>query len=188
MERFRWHERNLVASDQALHTSVMWRERLLTGFVLVLAAILPFVLTVLGGYVIAEHTRDGRLAMWVILHSQTMTDQQIAHAIGTDPFAVLRRSGMMAKAIAPTVAIIVSFFFALLVRKRTGKLVVLVLTPYFLWDFSMSFATIRTPAQTLVEIAKVLGTNAAYVAMAAFVAVATVRLLTKRVPQERASL
>ena len=39
--------------------------------------------------------------MWVILHSQTMTDQQIAHAIGEDPFAVLRRSGMMMKAIAP---------------------------------------------------------------------------------------
>ena len=168
----------------------MWcRERILRSLVLVFAAILPFVLTILGAWIIEDHTRDGRLAMWVILHSQTMTDQQLAHAIGEDPFSVLRRSGMMAKAIAPTVAIIVGCFVALLVRKKTGRMVALVLSPYFLWDFSMSaFASVRTPAQTLVEIAKVLGTNAAYIATAVLVAVAVVRLLTKRVPLERASL
>ncbi|SRR6266404_4062599 len=168
----------------------MWcRERILASLVLIFAAILPFILTVLGSYIIEDHTRDGRLAMWLILHSRTMTDQQLAHAIGEDPFAVLRRSGMMMKAIAPTVAVMVGCFVALLMRKKTGRVVVLVLTPYFLWDFSMSaFATVRTPAQTLVEIGKVLGTNAAYVATAVCVGVVLVRLLAKRAPLERTSL
>jgi hypothetical protein len=146
----------------------------------VFAAILPFILTILGSYIIGEHTRDGRLAMWVILHSQTMTDQQLAHAIGEDPFAVLRRSGMMMKAIAPAVAIVVVCLVAFLVRKKTGRVAALVLSPYFLWDFSMSaFATIRTPAQTVVEIAKVLGTDAVYIVVAAVIAIAVARLLTK---------
>jgi hypothetical protein len=168
----------------------MWcRERILTWVVLIFAAILPFVLTVLGSYIIEDHTRDGRLAMWVILDSQTMTDQQLAHAIGEDPFAVLLRSGMMMKAIAPAVAIIVGCLVAILVRKKTGRVVALVLSPYFLWDFSMSaFATIRTPAQTAVEIAKVLGTNAVYIAVSAVIAIAVVRLLKKPVPLEHASL
>jgi hypothetical protein len=167
----------------------MWRKRILRSLTLVFAAILPFILAILGSYIIGEHTRDGRLAMWVILHSQTMTDQQLAHAIGEDPFAVLRHSGMMMKAIAPAVAILVGCFVALLVRKKTGRMVALVLTPYFLWDFSMSaFAKIRTPPQTLLEIARVLGTNAAYIMSAVVVAVAVVRLLTKRLPLERASL
>ena len=166
----------------------MWRKRILRSLALVFAAILPFILTILGSYMIGEHTRDGRLAMWVILHSQTMTDQQLAHAIGEDPFAVLRRSGMMMKAIAPAVAILIGCFVALLVRKKTGRMVALVLTPYFLWDFSMSaFAKSRTPAQTLLEIARVLGTNAAYIMIAVVVAVAVVKLLPKRLPLERAS-
>jgi hypothetical protein len=167
----------------------MSRKRILRGLALLFAAILPFVLTILGSLIIGEHTRDGRLAMWVILHSQTMSDQQLAHAIGEDPFAVLRRSGMMMKAIAPTVAILVGCLVALLVRRKTGRMVALVLTPYFLRDFSMSaFARIRTPAQTLLEVARVLGTNAAYISTAAVVAVAVVRLLTKRLPAERGSL
>ena len=163
-----------------------YRERIFRGLVLVFAAILPFLLTIFGSYIVGTHTRDGRLAMWVILHSQTMTDQQLAHAIGEDPFAVLRRSGMMMKAIAPIAAITVACFVALLVRQKTSRAVGLVLSPYFLWDFSMSaFAKVRTPAQMLVEIAKVLGTNAAYIVIAIFVAVAVVRLLTKRVSNSK---
>jgi hypothetical protein len=147
--------------------------------VIVLAALLPFVLTVFGSYIIEEHTRDGKLAMWLILHSQTMTDQQLARAIGQDPFAVLHREGMMAEAVAPTVAIIVGILVALVVKKKTGRMVALALTPYFLWDFSISaFAAVRPPAQTLVEMAKVLGTNAAYIGTAALIAVAIARLLT----------
>src|SRR5580704_920527 len=159
----------------------MWcRERILTWVMLIFAAMLPFVLTVLGAYIVEDHTRDGRLAMWVIVHSRTMTDEQIAHAIGEDPFGVLRRSGMMMKAIAPTVAIIVGCLIAIFVRKKTGRVVALVLSPYFLWDFSMSaFATIRTPAQTVVEIAKVLSTNVVYIAICAVLAIADARLLTK---------
>jgi len=153
--------------------------------VVALAVVLPFILTVLGSYIIEDHTRDGGLAMWLILHSQKMTDQQLAHAIGEDPFAVLRRSGLMLKAIAPTVAIIIGILVALLERKMPGRMVALVLTPYFLWDFSMSaFATVRTPAQTPVEIVKVLGMNAAYTAAAVFVAMAISRFLTKRTPPE----
>ncbi len=45
-----------------------------------LAAILPFVLAMLGPYIVSDHTRDGRLAVWVIIHSQTMTDQQLWHS------------------------------------------------------------------------------------------------------------
>jgi hypothetical protein len=168
----------------------MWcRERILTSLLLVFAAILPFALTVLGAYIVEEHTRDGRRAMWLIVHSQRMTDQQLAHAIGDDPFAVLRRARMMTKAIAPTVAIMVGCFVALLVRRKTGRLVALVLTPYFVWDFSKTaFAYVRTPAQTLVEIVKVLGVNAAYIVTAVFIAIAVVRHLAKRVPLERTSL
>jgi hypothetical protein len=87
---------------------------------------------------------------------------------------------MMMKAIAPTVAIIVGCLVATFLRKKTGRVVALVLSPYFLWDFSMSaFATIRTPAQTVVEIAKVLGTNAVYLAVASVLAIAVARLLAK---------
>jgi hypothetical protein len=167
----------------------MWRRRVLTSLTLVFGTTLPFVLTIFGSYIIGEHTRDGRLAMWVILHSQTMTDQQLAHAIGEDPFAVLQRSGMMMKAIAPSVAILVGCLVALLVRKSTGRMVALVLTPYFLWDFSMSaFAKVRTPPQTLLEIARVLATNSAYIVIAVLIGVGLARLLTKRLPAERASL
>ena len=42
-----------------------------------------------------------------------------------------------------------------------------------------AFATIRTPAQTVAEIAKVLGTNAVYIAVAAALAIAIAKLLTK---------
>jgi hypothetical protein len=173
-------------SNQFLDSTTLAFRR---ASVVVLAAILPFVLTVFGSYIIEEHTRDGKLAMWLILHSQTMTDQQLARAIGEDPFAVLRRSGMMMKAIAPTVAIIAGILVALVVKKKTGRMVALALTPYFLWDFSMSaFATVRTPAQTVVEIAKVLGTNAAYIGTAVLIAVLIARLLTKRLPPERVPL
>jgi len=47
------------------------------------------------------------MAMWLVLHSQTMTDQQLADAIGEDPFAVLRRSSLMMKSIDPAVAILI---------------------------------------------------------------------------------
>ena len=162
------------------------REQIKLSLVLAFAAILPFVLMVLGAYIVEEHTRDGRLAMWLIVHSQTMTDQQLAHAIGEDPLAVMRRSRMMMKAIDPAVAIIVGCFVALLLRKNTGKVVALVLTPYFLFDFSkMAFAYVQTPARTLIEIAKVLGTNTAYIASAVLVAVALVRLLARRVAGTR---
>ena len=33
---------------------------------------------------VSAHTRDGKLAVWLVFHSQTMTDQQLAHAIGED--------------------------------------------------------------------------------------------------------
>jgi hypothetical protein len=89
--------------------------------VVALAVVLPFILTVLGSSIIEDHTRDGRLAMWLILHSQKMTDQQLADAIGEDPFAVLRRSGLMLKAIAPTVAIIIGILVAFLERKMPGR-------------------------------------------------------------------
>jgi hypothetical protein len=51
-----------------------------------------------------------------------------------------------------------------------------------------AFATIRTPAQTVVEIAKVLGTNAVYIVVAAVIAIAVARLLPKPASLEHASL
>ena len=86
-------------------------------------------------------------------------------------------------------AIIVGCLVAIFVRKKTGRVVTLVLSPYFLWDFSMSaFATIRSPAETVVEIAKVLGTNTVYIAVAAVLAIAVARLLTKPASLEHASV
>ena len=114
-----------------------------------------------------------------------MTDQQLADAIGEDPVAVLRRSGLMMKATDPIVAIIVAVLVALVERQKPGRMAALVLIPFFLWDFSMSaFSTIRTPAKTVLEIVKVLGANAAYIVMAALVAFAIARLLISRTPSE----
>jgi hypothetical protein len=143
---------------------------------------------VLGSYLVSAHTKNGKLATWLIMHSQTMTDQQLAHAIGEDPFAVVRRSGLMMEAIDPVIAIIMGILVGLVERERPGRTVALVLTPFFLWNFSMSaFATIRTPAKTVLEIVKVLGENAVYAAVAALVAIAIVRLLTRRTQLEPVS-
>jgi hypothetical protein len=42
---------------------------------LIIASVtLPFFLTVFASYLIIMYTTDGRLALWIVLHSQTMTD------------------------------------------------------------------------------------------------------------------
>jgi hypothetical protein len=175
---------SISRNNQATKPKVVTLRRV---SVFVLWTLLPFALTVFGSYLVSAHTRDGKLAMWLVFHSQTMTDQQLAHAIGEDPFAVLRRAGLMMKAIDPVVAIIVGIFVAFTEKKRPGRMVALVLTPFYLWDFAMSaFSTPRTPAGTLLEIAKVLGANAAYTAMAVLVAIA-IAFLTSRASLEPAA-
>ena len=142
--------------------------------------ILPFILTLVGDYVIQMHTRDGKLAMYAVQHSREMTDQQLARAIGTSPFAVVRRAGQMTRAIPPIVALVSAILAACLEKRTPGKITALILTPYFLWDFSMSaFSIVRTPSQAVFEAARVLGTNAMYIAVAAVVAIAVARLLAQ---------
>lgn len=146
---------------------------------MILASFLPFFLTLVGNSIVQVHTKDGRLAMYAIRHSQEMTDDQLTRAIGDDPLAVIRRAGLMTRAIAPIAALISGILVALFERRIPGKMTAFVLAPYFLWDFSMSaFSAIRTPFQTVLEVAKVLGANAVYIALAAFTAVAIARLLT----------
>src|SRR5882762_7879694 len=67
--------------------------------IILCGTVLPFLLMVFGSYLVSTHTKDRRMAMWLVLHSQTMTDQQLADAIGEDPFAILRRSSLMMKSI-----------------------------------------------------------------------------------------
>ncbi len=145
---------------------------------LVVGTVLPFVLAVLGSYIVLAHTTVGRQSIYILLHSQQMTDQQLAHAIGRNPFAVLHWAGLLECAIDPILALLVGAYVACFERRIPGRITALVLAPYFLWNFrSLAFATVRPPAETALKIAKVLGTNAAYIMVAAFAAFAIARLL-----------
>jgi hypothetical protein len=153
----------------------MTKRRILT---VVFGAVLPFFLMALGSYAIYSYTESGRLAMWIMLHSQQMNDDQLARAIGQDPFAVIHRAGLMPKAVSPIVALIVGILVASLEKQIPGILTALTLTPYFIWDFSMrAFSVVRSPAQAALYTTKVLGTNVAYVGLAVVAAVAVSRLL-----------
>jgi hypothetical protein len=164
----------------------MTKRRLLT---VVLGAALPFFLTVFGSYAVYAYTESGRLAMWIILHSQQMNDDQLARAIGQDPFAVIHRAGLMAKAVSPIVALIVGILVASLEKQIPGRLTALTLTPYFIWDFSMgAFSVVRSPARATLYAAKVLGTNAAYMGLAVIAAIAVSRLLMHVWPSRQDSM
>jgi hypothetical protein len=140
-------------------------------FLLPIAVVLPFVLTALGDYLVQAHTRDGRLAMYVVLHSQQLSDEELAHAIGQDPFAVIRRAGLMSSAVVPIAAVLSGIFVVCFETRRPGIVAALVLMPYLLFDFAhMALATRGTAAQTVAKIITVLGTDAAYMITAVIAA------------------
>lgn len=135
--------------------------------ILILLAILPFPFFGFASYLIEVHTKDGRLAMWAIFASQKMTDQQIAHAIGQDPWALIQRVGRMTDAVDPIIAAIVGILVALVAKRKAVRFTPYILAPFFLWDFYMSaFSTLRPPLQAAIFAAKVLGNSAACIAIA----------------------
>jgi hypothetical protein len=143
-----------------------------------IGVILPFVLSAIGDYVVQFHTRDGRLAMYAIRHSARMTDQELARAIGDDPFAVLRRAGMMSSAVTPIVVLLCGAFAALIERRSPGRMALLAVTPFLLWDFSMSaFSVPHPPALALLAAGRVLGVDALYAALAGLAALSATRVL-----------
>jgi hypothetical protein len=146
--------------------------------VIMTGTILSFLLTALGAYIIAAHTTTGRLSIFVIRHSQDMTDQQLAQAIGQDPFAVVRRAGLMMKAVDPIVALILGILVGCFERRMPGKITILVLTPYSLWAFSkLAFAVPHPNHSATFEIVKTIGIETLYIAIGAFASIALVRLL-----------
>ena len=176
-----WEVVHAEIANGGLPAEYMTKRRIA---ITVLGAILPFLLVALGSYFVETHTTDGRLAMYVMLYSQQMSDQQLAQAIGQDPFAVIRRTALMTRAVKLVAALVVGILIACFERRMPGKLTALVLTPYFIWDFSMrAFSVARTPAQTAITIGKVLGVNVAWVVLSVLVALAVARLIAHSRPQ-----
>ncbi|MGB6474396.1 MAG: hypothetical protein WBF04_09985 [Candidatus Sulfotelmatobacter sp.] len=131
----------------------------------------------------ATHTRDGRLAMQVILlgSGTTMTDAQIAHAIGDDPVRVIRRASELGDAAILTVGLIVGIFVACFEKRSPGRMTALTLAPYLFWNFwHEAFARTLPPAEAAFKVAKVSGINIAYLALAILVSVAVARLFSRR--------
>jgi hypothetical protein len=150
-----------------------------------LGVILPFVLVALGSYYVETHTREARLAMYVMLHSEQMNDQQLAQAVGENPLAVIRRAALMTQAVTPIVALIVGVLVGFFERKMPGRLTALALMPYFLWEFSKRVSSVAlTPAQIALRGGKVLGISAVWVALAVLAALVIVRLLARGRPAQ----
>lgn len=151
--------------------------------VVLFGIVLTFLLGGVLDYLVATHTRDGRLAMQVILLGlrTTMTDAQIAHAIGDDPVRVIRRASQMGDASVLTVGLIVGIFVAYFEKRSPGRMTALTLAPYLFWNFwHEAFARVLPPAKAAFEIVKVSGINTAYLALAILVSVVVARLFSRR--------
>jgi ABC-type glucose/galactose transport system permease subunit len=116
--------------------------------------------------------------MFAIRHSQEMTNAELTHTIGDDPVAVVRRAGLMTRAIAPIVAIISGLLVALFERRMPGRMTILVLLPYFVWDFSMS-ASSSDPSISGVALdaVRIAGFSAIYITFAALISLVFARLV-----------
>lgn len=148
--------------------------------------LLAFILGFFMDYQIERHTRNGRLAMQV-LHlgiEANMTDAQIAHAIGDDPFRVLRRSVRMEYGVQLTVSLFVGIFVACFERRIRGKMTALTLAPYILWCYYDHFPFTRAlpPKAAAFAVAKDVGLSAACLALSILVSVAVARLFSRRAP------
>jgi hypothetical protein len=126
---------------------------------------LVFILEGVLDNLVERHTRDGSLATRVILYSRTMTDEQIALAIGDDPVRVIRHASQMAAAVAPAVGLIFGIFVACFEKRIPGRMTALILAPYFFWNFwHLAFATGSPPAEAAFKVIKVCAINATYLA------------------------
>ena len=148
--------------------------------------LLAFILGFFMDYQIEKHTRNGRLAMQV-LHlgiTTNMTDAQIAHAIGDDPFRVLRRSVWMEYAVQLTVSLFVGTFVACFEKRIPGRMTALTLAPYTLWCYyeHLPFTRALPSKAAAFAVAKDFGLSAAYLALAILIAVAVARLFSRRAP------
>ncbi len=163
---------------------MIYRRIAIVLFGIVLAFILGFFMD----YQIERHTRNGRLARQVIMLGieTTMTDAQIAHAIGDDPMRVLRRASWTEYAEELIVGIIVGILVACFEKRIPGRMTALILATYIFclefWHFK------RLPAAAVV---KMFGINAACLAAAILVSIAVARLFSRRgrlaaIQQERA--
>jgi len=156
-----------------------YRRTAIVLFGIVLAFLLGGVLD----YLVATHTRDGKLAMQVIQlgSGTTMTDAQIAHAIGDDPVRVIRRASQMGDASVLTVGLIVGILVACVEKRIPGRMTAFTLVPYFFWNFwHEAFARGLPPAESVFKVARVSGINIAYLALAILVSVAVARLFSRR--------
>ena len=142
---------------------------------------LAFLLEGVLDYLVQTQTKDGRLAMHVILYSQTMSQPQVAHAIGDDPMRVVRRASRMGDAAEAAVGVIVGIFVACFEKQIAGRITALILTPYFFWNFwHIAFARALPPAEAGFKVIKVSGISAAYLALAVLISVAAARLFWRR--------
>jgi len=151
--------------------------------VVLFGIVLAFLLGGVLDYLVATHTRDGRLAMRVVLlgSGTTMTDAQIAHAIGDDPVRVIRRASQMGDAAELSVGLIVGILVACVEKRVPGRMTAFTLAPYFFWNFwNEAFARALPPAESAFKVAKVSGINAVYLALAILVSVAVARLFSSR--------
>jgi hypothetical protein len=116
--------------------------------------------------------------MFAIRHSQEMTNAELTHAIGDDPVAVVRRAGFMTRSIAPIVAIISGLLVAWFERRIPGQMTILVLLPYFAWDFSMS-ASSSNPSilGVALDAVRIAGFSAIYITLAALMSFVFARFL-----------
>jgi len=152
---------------------MIFRRVAILLFGIVLALILGFFMD----YQLEKHTRNGRLTKQIIMlgYETTMTDAQIAHAIGDDPMRILRRASWMEYAEELVVGLIVGIFVACFEKRIPGRMTALILVPYIFflefWHFK------RLPAAA---VAKMFGINAACLAAAILVSVAVARLFSRR--------
>ena len=153
------------------------------------AAILPFVLAVLGAYTVVNYTTDGRLATYAIIHSQDMTDEQLIKVLGPHPRSVFHHAQLMMRAIDPVIALILGILVGLFEKRIPATMTVLTLVPYFLWTFSKTALAVSQPTGKAVLIwAKGLGIYAAYVLFAVAIARFLSRRMRKDGPPDRSVL
>jgi hypothetical protein len=141
---------------------------------------LAFILQGALDYILETHTKTGKLGLKVIYYSRTMTDQEIARAIGEDPFRALRRASLMLDAVVPAVGLVVGMLVACFERRMPGRLTVLALAPLLCVNFRhVAFGTALPRAELALKVLRESGMDAAYLALAVLTSVGVARLFSR---------
>jgi len=147
--------------------------------IVLLGAVLAFLLQGLVYFLLETHTRTGRLGLQIIFYAQTMTDKQIADAIGEDPFRALRRVSLLMEAVLPTVGLIIAMLVACIERRIPGRMTALILAPCFFWNFwHLAFARALPRAELVLKVLKESGIDVACLALAVWVSIVVAQFLT----------